>query len=963
ARFSITTDNYTGYKLLIAGTNDTRELVNSASGTALESITTAMDAGVFGGDTATAFNGKWGYKPSKLNSTTNTNFLPAPTTSNLDTLDETDSANSTANNYIIALGARADYSTVPGTYTNTFVLTAVANNIPYTVNFNDNTEDSTVANLPATISGDTTSTSVALPTTIPTRTGYTFAGWCDTVTTINANGTTACSGTVYPASTTTTTSYLDFIDQTASSNIANLYAMWNIESYTITITNSNTTSGANSLTIPFNGSATVSVTPVSGYYLSNVSCPSGYTCTGYNTGSSYTGQQTVTITNNGTTAGGTLAFTGTASAYCTASDSNCMQYSDTYKSCGNTLMDARDGNTYSTSAIGNLCYMTKNLDLAGGTTLTSTLSNVSSDYTLPASSASGFSSGSTAYVYNSNSTTCASGSPCYSYYSYAAATAGTNPSSGAATSDICPKGWRLPTQAEFSTLRSSYYTGSELTGSPFLAVYGGYYVASSFGGGGSSGWYWSSTARVSSDAYYLDFFSNSSNVGSGDKMYGFSVRCVRQTAVTALEKGTITMQEVDSTIVSAMATNTQYTFIDSRDNQSYTAAKLGDGKVWMTKNLAIGCNGDNRRDVSLSSANSNVSSYTINTTNVGNLTADTSGSYTQAYMQCNVTYGAWYNYMAATAGTISGNSNSTNATSDICPKGWRLPTHAEQQAITSYRSAFSPVTGGFYYEGSLKFTGVGYWWSSTADNVRSRYILRYDGSSLYTVSYDRGSGLYVRCVKDSTMQDFTASDAAAMATGEARILKDSRDSQNYTVAKLPDGKVWMTQNLNLAGGTTLTSSTSNVTSNYTLPASSTSGFSSDSTAYVYNSGSTTCSSSSPCYSYYSYVAATAGTNPSSGAATSDICPKGWRLPTQSEFNTLTSSYSTGSALTGLPFLAVYAGDHEASSFYDGGSGGYYWSSTAYGSSYAYGLYFDSGSADVHYDYNKRDGFSVRCVKS
>ena len=81
------------------------------------------------------------------------------------------------------------------------------------------------------------------------------------------------------------------------------------------------------------------------------------------------------------------------------------------------------------------------------------------------------------------------------------------------------------------------------------------------------------------------------------------------------------------------------------------------------------------------------------------------------------------------------------------------------------------------------------------------------------------------------MQDFAeASDAdkssilASMTEGTSYTIKDSRDEQDYTVAKLFDGNIWMTKNLDLAGGTTLTPDKSNVTSNYTLPASSLSGW-------------------------------------------------------------------------------------------------------------------------------------------
>ena len=200
--------------------------------------------------------------------------------------------------------------------------------------------------------------------------------------------------------------------------------------------------------------------------------------------------------------------------------------------CGKTMYDNRGTDTYknvayTTATINGLCWMTRNLDLPGGTTIYNTDSNITAtSYTLPASSTSGFSNASTAYVYNSGSTTCGNNSPCYSYYSYVAATAGTNPSSGAASSDICPKGWRLPTEAEFSALVSSYNTGAKLTASPFLGVYAGDYDDSSFYGGGSYGDSWSSTAYDSSNAHYLYFNSSSANVDYDNKCYGLSIRCV-----------------------------------------------------------------------------------------------------------------------------------------------------------------------------------------------------------------------------------------------------------------------------------------------------------------------------------------------------------------------------------------------------------------------------------------------------
>ena len=205
--------------------------------------------------------------------------------------------------------------------------------------------------------------------------------------------------------------------------------------------------------------------------------------------------------------------------------------------CGETMYDNRDTDTYknvayTTATINDLCWMTRNLDLPGGTALTSSdtnLNGVTASYALPASSTSGFSDNATAYVYNSGRTVCSNNSTtgsCYSYYSYAAATAGTNPSSGEADSDICPKGWRLPTSAELTTLTNAYTTGETLAASPFLGVYAGYFYNDDFYYGGSNGFYWSSTADSDYGADCLGFGSDSALVYRAYKSSGVSIRCV-----------------------------------------------------------------------------------------------------------------------------------------------------------------------------------------------------------------------------------------------------------------------------------------------------------------------------------------------------------------------------------------------------------------------------------------------------
>ena len=188
----------------------------------------------------------------------------------------------------------------------------------------------------------------------------------------------------------------------------------------------------------------------------------------------------------------------------------------TLTDCGKAMVDKRDHNIYTTTLIGNTCWMTRNLDLSGGSTITNEDSNITaSSYTLPASSTDF--DGSSANVNNSNSTTCEDGSPCYSYYDYTAATAGT----GDMSSDICPKGWRLPFKTEFDALVSVFKTGAELTGNTWQGVYTGYYYYYSFGGG-SEGFYWAS------DAYALNFTSGGAGVYPYDSSEGMGIRCVLQ---------------------------------------------------------------------------------------------------------------------------------------------------------------------------------------------------------------------------------------------------------------------------------------------------------------------------------------------------------------------------------------------------------------------------------------------------
>ena len=190
----------------------------------------------------------------------------------------------------------------------------------------------------------------------------------------------------------------------------------------------------------------------------------------------------------------------------------------------------------------------------------------------------------------------------------------------------------------------------------------------------------------------------------------------------------------------------------------------------MTQNLRF-------TDTSVPSATSNVTAdktmtyYDLATNGASGGKCYESNGYDNACIKDSgdTTKGVWYNYYAATAGTVSGSSNSTVASQDICPKNWHLPSGPNTTANTDINklvgnttsgwqnpttglTAFSAVAGGRYVDGSLDNTGRGYWWSATAYGTTYRYSLLYDSSDVQFRgdSYGRRFfGYFVRCVRSS----------------------------------------------------------------------------------------------------------------------------------------------------------------------------------------------------------------------
>ena len=213
-------------------------------------------------------------------------------------------------------------------------------------------------------------------------------------------------------------------------------------------------------------------------------------------------------------------------------------------------------------------------------------------------------------------------------------------------------------------------------------------------------------------------------------------------------------------------------------------------------------------------------------------------------------------------------------------------------------------------------------------------------------------------IANSTYFQEVTSCPSTLVEGTQYSLKDQGEpSKSYNASRLADGKCWMTSDYNLSSAAgTLSSTYYNVPSSSTfkLPASSSSWVDSN-TNQVYNRSGT--------YgAMYTWYSATAGTNPSSGASSYDICPKGWRLPTSAEYQAIINNYgSTGAALVDSNAKLQYSGSCNSTYCPTSLGGlGLYWSSTADSSSAAYSLYFFSWAVYMT-NSPKNNGGSVRCV--
>ena len=511
----VTTDNITGYDLRIKANDNTypERLINSVDSSYLSSISTATNlASIKATDLSTITTsggnqGVWGYMPSKLNSTANTLFQPTPGTAG-HTIEQTSVPNSTANTYTISLGAKVSPLATVGAYTNSFIITAVGNPIPYTITYSENIVTGMPDNI---IDGTSGSTSVTISSTTPTRAGYRFLGWCDQATTKSGDTDTCATGHDHQPGGTLT------LDATGANNVK-LYAMWGL------ITQSSCS------TSPLISTVASGIT-----YMQDITSSNKATVLG-----NLTQDATYQIKDNrdnqtycvSKLADGKLWLLDNLALDLTDSTVlNNMSESNTNAS-NTTLGYLKNGGGTSSDkyAITGVVNWTDSPTYASGYSYSDPLVNLAYKDTV-----------------SSNATDQAGDYKIGGYYNYCAASAGSycygngtreGTSTGNATEDICPKGWRMPTgntSGEYSALANAIYgsTGSTSDATAYAnyraALHlplSGYFYSGSAYNQGSYGRWWSSTRYGNYGMYYLSantgyIYPTSNSSRSG----GNSVRC------------------------------------------------------------------------------------------------------------------------------------------------------------------------------------------------------------------------------------------------------------------------------------------------------------------------------------------------------------------------------------------------------------------------------------------------------
>ena len=535
ANLTITTSNSGGYSLYFYSSNGNNSLIplnpNNSSSISSTPTTTELD---------NLNNNTWGYNLSTEASTGDTttySTIPTSSTTPVQTKD-TSTTNSANDTYTLSLGAKVDNTIPSGVYSNDLVVAVVAEpgGIPITYDANggyyNGDASQTTQQVSYDVSAGSGETKIAKTSNISDD-GVQSGGYGDNVEetqTVTIPGAESLQVTVSYQTESTTFDWLAIYDGSVTPSQSN-YA----DSVTGKLGGSTKVDNA-VFTIPgdtaqFYFRSDGSSSNYYGYYAVVQEAPTitpsaevltptrpGYDFLGWYKDAAGTKGEEFTV--DGSLQAGTV-YAKWGINYLDdvtyMQDLTATQCTNSYDGATATLIDRRDNNSYSIVKINGACWMTQNLRLSGGRTLTPADSNVASSWSFPSTPLAGSS-----YSYTDPQVTISSNTSYGGYYNFCAASAGDNCSNSdysSSTNSICPAGWTLPTRDQFSGITNQV--------SAFSPVYSGYYYNGSLGATGSDGYWWSATAYNSGYQDILVYNSGSLGAGGNRKNYGYSVRCVR----------------------------------------------------------------------------------------------------------------------------------------------------------------------------------------------------------------------------------------------------------------------------------------------------------------------------------------------------------------------------------------------------------------------------------------------------
>ncbi len=415
-----------------------------------------------------------------------------------------------------------------------------------------------------------------------------------------------------------------------------------------------------------------------------------------------------------------------------------------------------EGQTYNTVQIGDQCWFKENLNVG---TMIDGSDNQTNNNLIEK------------YCYNDDPANCATYGGLYQWDEMMQYT------TQQGTPGICPTGWHLPTDAEYTAL-TDFLGGESIAGgkmkstgtieastglwftpntsatnqSGFTALPGGNrdYNAS-FGYLGHDAYFWSSTENGTDYTWLRSLFYNSAYVvrGFGSNNHGFSSRCVKDLEQAC--PGSPTVTDIDGNV--------------------YNTVQIDD-QCWMKENLKTTTY---RNGTAIPNVMDDNAWYNL-----------TTGAYVwyDNDISWKDSYGALYNWFA----TVDANG--------LCPTGFHVPTDDEWTALTDYiggmgsphgnelkscRQVNSPLGGGCStdehprwdhdnsnygtddygfsglpggsrgYSGNFDFIGYyGIWWSSTEYSSGSAWYhyLSYYYGYVSVSDYYKQIGISVRCLRD-----------------------------------------------------------------------------------------------------------------------------------------------------------------------------------------------------------------------